>query len=500
MSNKEKILSGISIDFIGSIIATVVGFAVVPYYFHYISTAEFGLWLAISGLSAMITMVDLGTDQYLTTVTANDEKFYSDNYNNYLTSILLIKSVVSILFSLIGIGIYYFLTSLIDIDLLHLASSQHAFIIGIIILVLSSYFSTISTILYSRHHYSLINSFITIFAIITSFLTLFLMHLEFGIVSFPLALLITTIVQHLILLAYMIKKYPNIKLNIRNFHFIDKKEVLSYTTTFQILRWVHTLRTQYITIAINNLAGATYVARYNLTNRIPQMVPIYAVKIVHPFFPTISDLFHKGEIEKIKNLFTKITKILSRLALFFSISIYFLNESFINLWVGNDKFAGEWALIWLTIYMFVYVAMNAFGIIIYASKEFGKWSFWSIIEIIIAILSSYLFSLFYGLSGIIFGFVFASMFTQIYLFLLVSKQINLNRSFFLIGVLKYSFISNFAVIIFGGVILNVHINSWIDFIVIGFGFILSGLFPDILKIIRSKETGLKNKIMQSVMP
>lgn len=500
MSNKKKILSGISIDFMGSIIATIVGFTVVPYYFHYISTAEFGLWLAISGLSTIITMVDLGTDQYLTTVTASDDKFYSNNYGNYLTSILLIKTIVSSLFAFIGIGMYYFLTHLIDIDLMHLASSQNAFIIGIVILVISGYFSTISTILYARHHYSLINSFITVFAIATSLLTLFLMHLKFGIISFPMALLITTTIQHLILFVYMFKKYPHLKLNLRNFHFINRKEVISYTTTFQILRWVHTLRTQYIIIAINNLAGAVYTAQYNLTNRIPQMIPIYASKIVHPFFPTISNLFHKGDMEKIREIFIKITKILTRLALFSSISLYFLNEPFVILWVGNDKYAGGWILLWLIVYMFVYVAMNAFGIIIYASKEFGKWTYWSILEILVAISFSYIFSFSYGLSGIIFGFVFASMFTQIYLFSLVSKQINLNRSSFLLETLKYSVISNLAVLIFGFYTLNIQISSWIDFILICIGFVLSGLLIDIYKIMKSSEINIKNKIIKSIIP
>lgn len=501
MSNKKKILLGISIDFAGSTLATIVGFVVVPFYFNYISTEAFGLWLAISGLSSLITMVDLGTDQYLTTVTASDEKFYAPNYADYLTSILLVKTIVSFLFGSIGVIMYLFLTKFLDIELMYLQEAKIAFLIGVMILVIGGYFSTISTILYARHHYSLINSFVAIFAIFTSFGTVVLLHFRFGIISFPLSLFITTVIQHIILFVFLIKNYPHIRLEIKNFHFIDKKEIIGYTTTFQILRWVHTLRTQYITIAINNLAGPLYVAQYNLTNKIPQMIPSYAVKIVHPFFPTISDLFHKDEIEKIQEIFIKISKVLFRIGLFFAIAIFFLNESFVALWVGEDKFAGSVAVLLLIIYMFVYVAMDAFGIVVYASKKFEKWTKWSIVEIIVSVVLSYLFSLSYGLLGIILGFVLGSMVTQFYLFGMVLKQLSLVKTVFLDLTLKYSITSNLFTILYGiFVFYFLNIDSWIMFMIAGVGFILSGFVVDFIKIYNSKEVGIKNKIYKVLMP
>lgn len=501
MSKRKKILSGITIDYAGSIIVTIVGFVVVPFYFNYITNEEFGLWVAIAGISAMITMVDLGTDQYLTTLTASDEKFYAPNYGDYLTSLLLIKTIVSFLFGLIGVIMYLFLTKLLDIELMYLEEAKISFLIGIVILVLSGYFSTISTILYARHHYSLINSFIAISAISTSLGTVGLLHFGFGIVSFPLAQLTTIIVQHIILFVYMLKNYPHIRLKIKNFHFIDKKEIIGYTTTFQILRWVHTLRTQYITIAINNLVGPIYVAQYNLTNKMPQMVPSYALKIVNPFFPIIADLFYKGKLKEIQEVFIKISKVLFRIGLFFGIVIFFLNESFVTLWVGKDKFAGSTIILFLTIYMFVYVAFGAFGIVVYASRKFEKWTIWSIVEIILSVVFSYLFSFSYGLLGIVLGFLLGSMVTQFYLFGMVLRQLNLSKLFFLNLTLTYSISSNFLPLLFGVFILNFFsVNSWIAFTIVGFGFVLFGFIIDFIKIYKSKEVGIKNKIYKVFMP
>jgi O-antigen/teichoic acid export membrane protein len=501
MSNRKKILSGIGIDLVGSILATIVGFSVVPFYFNYISNEEFGLWLAISGFSALITMVDLGTDQYLTTITASDEKFFASDYGDYLTSILFIKTIVSFLFGFIGVIMYLFLTNFLVIEPNYLEEAKLSFLIGIVILVLSGYFSTISTILYARKHYIFINSIIAISSMFSSFGTIGLLYFRFGIVSFPLALLIMSIIQNIILFVYLVKTYPHIKLKIKNFQFVDKKDIIGYTTTFQILRWVHTLRTQYITIAINNLIGPLYVAQYTLTNKIPQLVPGYALKIVNPFFPIIADLFYKGEVKEIQEVFIKISKVLFRIGLFFAIVIFFLNESFVTLWVGKDKFAGSMVILFLTIYMFVYVSFGAFGIVIYASRKFEKWAKWSIVEIVLTVVFSYLFSFSYGLLGIVFGFLLGSMVTQFYLFGIVLRQLNLTKLFFLNLTLKYSISSNILPLLFGFFLLNfLHVNSWITFVIVGFGFVFFGFMVDFINIYKSKEVGIKNKIYKVFMP
>lgn len=501
MSNFRGVISGISIDFFGSIVATIVSLAVIPWYFRYISAEEFGLWLAISGLSAMITMVDLGTDQYLTTVTSSDETFYSNNFRSNLTAIVMVKTAVTAVFVVIGTVLFLLLEDLIAIDVVHLESSKRAFGASIAILIFGAYFSTISTILYARRHYSLVSSFASIFSILGSFLTLLLMSLGFGIVSFPLAVLISISVQHLLLLIFMASKYPNVGFGLAGIRMVNRKELISYTTTFQVLRWVHTLRTQYISIVINNLSGGASVAQFNLTNRVPQMVPSYALKIVHPFFPVISDLFNRGEIESVRAIFVVVTKILSRLAVFFAIAVFLLNESFVSLWVGADQFAGRIILIWLVLYMLIYVAMGSFGIVIFASKKFGRWASWSVVEIIAAVILSYALSFQFGFPGIVAGFVLASLINQVYLFFLVTRQLLLKKREFLLAVLTYAINSNITVLIIGlGAGIFVDVNTWGTFSLVAFLLCISGFFADTIKILNSNELGVKNKIKRALLP
>ena len=430
MFNRKKIFSGIIVDYVGSTIAVIVGFIVVPYYFDYITEIEFGVWLVVSGVVALFSMADLGTDQYLTTVTSNNDKFYGDVYADYISSILFIKTIVAIVITSIAVTTYLFLTSIVDIDIAYQEVAKFTFILSSSMLVLGIFFSTVSTMLYARHHYSLINSFVSVFSVTTSLGTVFLLSLDFGVASFPLALLSSASVQYSILFIYLLKKYPNIKLKIRGFRFIDKKEIIGYTTSFQVLKWVHTLRVQYIKIAINNLIGPVYLTQYNLTNKLPQMIPQYTIKIVLPFFPTISDLFHKKDFNGVTRILIKITKILSRVAILSGLLVFMMNESFVTLWVGSDMFAGSWVVLWMIVYMIGHMALGFFGIIIFSSKNFEKWIQWSIIEIISAVLLSYVLNIWFSFSGIVAGFVLASLPNQYYLFHIVLKQLAIKKSDF----------------------------------------------------------------------
>jgi O-antigen/teichoic acid export membrane protein len=474
--NRKKIFSGIAVDYIASIVAVVIGFIVVPYYFDYITKAEFGVWLLVSGIVAFFSMADLGADQYLTTVTSNDDKFYSDSYSDYVSFILVIKIVISIIISAIAITSYIFLTSIVDIDIAYQEAAKITFILSTSLLIFGIFFSTVATILYARHHYSLVNLFSNFFAITASVGTVFLLHIGYGIVSFPLALLVSTIIQYSILFIYLSKKYKNIKLRVKNFTFIDKKEIVSYSTNFQVLKWVHTLRTQYVVIAINNLIGPIYLTQYNLTNRLPQLVPQYASKIILPFFPTISDLFHKKDLDEIKKIFINITKVLFRVSIFSGAMVFTMNESFISLWVGNDKFAGNWVVFWIVLYMMGNTALGIFGVIIFSSKKFERWISWSIFEIVLAVLLSYMLHIFYGFPGIVAGIVLASLLNQYYLFHIVLKQLGMKKIDFLKNIGIYSIVPNvLPIIAIFFIYINYNIDSWLKFLSIGLLMIILSL-------------------------
>jgi len=492
-SRKIKLISGIGVDAIGSIISIIVGFMAIPYFFDYISKEQYGLWLAINGLVALISVVDIGTDQYLTTVVADDSKFYSFEIGNYILSTLVIKFLIASIFMGVGLIIYIFISYILVINSSDINISRNTYVLALLTLVFTLFMGTISTILYARQHFTLINTLTSVVGVITSFGTIFLLSLNFNIAAFPSAILIASIFQFSILFIFLVINYPHINLNLTKFKFINKYEMIQYATSFQILKWIHILRTQYIIIAINNLVGPSSAALYTLTYRLPQMVIVFASKIAIPFFPAFSEYFANEKIEIAANIFIKINLFLFRFALFGAIVCFVVTKSFVSLWVGTINFAGNNTLLLLCFYVFIIASMGVFGIIIYSSKKFEKWTYVSFVEVICAITLSYVLSFKLGLFGLVAGFVFASIISQLYLFKIVLNQLKIPINYFIKKIFLYSVGKNISTI-FVAIITwwFIEISDWIELISLCTIFVLIHLLlSEGLLFFKSTELGVK---------
>ncbi len=414
------------------------GFIFIPLYLTLISKESYGLWLAINSIVLLVALADLATDQYLTTITSNDEKFNSEEYGDFLTSVLMVKTISSIVVAGVSSIIYLLLSNILNLDINLKGEAQLTFLLAIVGLIFGIFINVLPAILYARHHYFLVNTYVNIFSIGSIFGVYLLLKQGYGIVAFPLAMLISSVLQGIIFFIILKRSYPDIKLKTKNFKFLGKSEIWKYAINFQSLRWLYTFRTQYISIAITNLVGPVALSQYMLTSRLSQLGPIFSAKLALALFPTMASLLEKGEVNQAAELFIKSTKILTRVAILAGILLLCINKSFVSIWVGTDKYGGDGAMIIIVICMVIYIAMAQFAIVIFSTKKFEHWAYFGIVEIVLTIITSYYFSIWYGLMGVIMGFLISSLTTQTYLFRMVLRQLTLENLKFVKEIALYS--------------------------------------------------------------
>ena len=494
---KSKILKGSFIDIFGTILSTIISFVIIRLYFQIITKEEFGIWLAINGVASLIAIVDLGVDQYFTTLIANDKTFYDKTFNVNFSNALVIKVFVAVFFLVVGVIMFILLENIITIPGKIIFVAKETFIINILYLIINIFFNSANSILLGRNHFSLVNSILILSSIGSSITTYFLLKFSYGIISFPLALLLISIIQFFIMLYVIRQKYPHISLGKVNLK--GKNEMISYSFSFQILRWAHIIRTQYIIIAINNYVGPMYVTIYNMTNKIPQMVPMYFNKIVMPLFPSLAKYVSEHNYDAIRKIVIKLNKVLFRFSIFFCIAVSIFNKYFVYLWVGDDKYAGKWVEIWLIIYMLAFSAFCGFGIIIYSTKKFEKWTLLSIIEIFLVMILSYILNKYYGFSGIIGGFVLGSILTQFYIAIIALRQIGLSLSLFLTEIYKYILYPNIISLVVGFLINKYFmIDGWAELIYVATFYTISHfLFYEGMRFTISKEEDIRKRLINS---
>lgn len=495
---KKKIINGSLVDILGTIINAILSFVILRYYFHLISKEDYGIWLAIFGVASLIGLVDIGVDQYFLTIIPNDTKFFDKSFANDLTNFFVLKFFIIIIFFIIGSLIYIFLNSILTISPVYIKVSKIVFLLTVFLLLFNIFSSTLTTILNGRSHFAFINIITNLGLFISNALTLILLYFNIGLISFPIALLIVAIIQFLIFFLYIKKKYPHLRfgrLDLRG-----KSEMFRYSFSFQILKWAFIIRNQSLVILLNNIVGPAGVTLFNITNRIPQMIPTYMNKIIAPLFPSYATMIYNNETDKIKNVVLKVIKILGRFSVFLTFGIILFNKIFVTLWVGSDKFAGHNVNSIIALYVLIMSVCSGFGMIIFSTKKFQYWPVLSIVEIILTLLLSYYFGKMYGIIGVFSGFLFGSIITQFYITVISLKQIKLSIREIYNKCFKYIIYPNLFSILIGIVIyFTSNINTWSSlFLSVIIYSISHFLLIEFRRFISSKDTGIIQRLMYAL--
>jgi O-antigen/teichoic acid export membrane protein len=249
-------------------------------------------------------------------------------------------------------------------------------------------------------------------------------------------------------------------------------------------------------VAVGAFLGPSSVASFNVTNRVPSAISSNSMKLATPFFPSLAALFAQGDLVEAREIFFKINKVLVRISFFSVIVLFFANQGFVSLWVGDHLFGGKYVTGWLLLYVLLYIPLGGFGIIVYSSKRFGLWPFWLFVEMFVTIaLSSYLASDF-GMAGVVASFVIGATISQIYLFMLVQKELSFRFGDYLNSLGNYVYIPNIVTLL-GAFILDhyIKISGWGSLISLVFILtILQFLSREGVRLILSTEVGFMKKL------
>lgn len=494
----KVIFKGIGVDLIGTVMTIGIGFLVIPIYLRFLTADEYGLWLSIYALTMLIGAIDSGTDQYLIVTAANTESFENNKILDSIFLVFIIKIAILVCISIASYVVYKFLGSLIKFNPNLISTVSTLYLLAIFNLFIVTIGSSIPAILLARQHFSLVNTATSMFSIFSSIGTVFFLYSGFGIYSLPIAIVLFSFIQFIYLFLQLQKKYPNLHICIKPINVNLLKEVLRYSFSFHMVRCVYGIfRVQYIFIAMGAILGPAYVASFNITNLLPKALSSNSMKLVTPFFPSLAELFMQGDLEKVKNIFFRVNKVLIRISIFIIIMLYFFNHRFVALWVGNDLYSGDAVMDLILVYTLLYIPMGAFGIVVYASKKFGSWPFWLGVEILITVSLSLVFGPAYGAEGIVASFIIGAVISQAYLFFLVKKELGFSCKEYVNSIGSYFFWPNFLTLI-GAIIFSIafDVDDWSSLVAITGGLTFLQLFSrEGIRFILSTESGLKRRVI-----
>lgn len=442
MSRKKNAFRGFFADLGGMLIVQLLSLALIPFYLRFISLTDYGYWLVISSIIGWIGLADFGIGFAVTRFfikALNTPGKDETHVNQVANTSLFLFSVISVLFLVAGIALSAFFQQWFHIGDKVFRVFFIAFLVSLINSTITIPFAIFSGILEAKQKIALNRNIQTI-SLLVQFLSSIGFMLYFkSIVGLAISLLAGTVVSSCILFIYAQKETA---LRFSRNHISKKllKELFTFGGYFQVGRTANIIATSTDNLFIASYLDAARVPVYNFTSKLPVLFcNTIASKIPLSMFSGLSQLFDQGNEILFKRSFQKLFAFIVRLAFFAGIMILFVNEKFVDLWVGKNNFGGFYLNLIFVYWVFFETIMRGTGIVIQIYGNLRMWAVSSVIESVINIgLSFYFLHIGWNIAGLALATAIARTFTLgVYWvwFLNDKKLVNYNE-------LLYSFLGN----------------------------------------------------------
>ncbi len=442
MSNrKSSVVKGFFSSFGTSFILQLVSLLIIPIYLNLTSQELYGLWLTLGAILGWIKIGDMGLGLSLTRNSIN--ALENNNYDllkSYIWGTVFTTFIIGICVCLLGGLFANHLVDLFSINDEFKNDFKNTYLLLLLVALIRPGCISLSSIINAKQHIAFLhikNTLVTLTSIIVNIIFL---KLGYGILSFAIGLLFETILTLIVDIIYLNRVDKKIFLYPPNTTKKDIASLLKFGAPYQALKIANLVSTSTDNIIIAAILGATSVTIYVFTGKLAFLLAVFLVSVIPSvLFPGFSQLFEQKNDKKIKNLYFKLTDLAIRLGLFSGICYFYINETFINLWVGPENYGGDD----LTRLFIIWIIFESFtrGLtsIIYASADLSGLTFISFCEALLNISLTLIFIQSMGLFGVVLGTVLSRLIAVIYIPFKINNVLNIDNTFYFLKIMKIGF-------------------------------------------------------------
>ena len=430
---KKRVISGFFASIGASFVLQLSSLLIIPFYLELTSQELFGLWLTLGAILGWIKIGDMGLGLSLTrrSVKALESRDYM-LLKRLTYGTILTTTIFGCFISTIGFLLTDPLIEIFKVNDNLEKDFKNTYLILLFIAVIRPSCFSLSSIINAKQHLAFLHIKNTLISLLSIVVNLVFLNLGFGISSFAFGLLFESILTPIVDYIYLKRIDKSIKFSPPTTTTKDIKSLLSFGAPYQALKIANLVSTNTDNIIIAAILGASSVTIYVFTGKLAFLLAIFLVSVIPSIlFPGFSQLFEQKNIAKIKKLYFRLSDIAIRLGLFSGISYLFINETFIELWVGTSNYGGaeltQIFVIWIIFESFI----RGLTSIIYASSNLTGLTAVSFIEAALNILLTLILIQNMGLIGVVAGTVLSRVVTVIYIPMKINSILEVKNIYFI---------------------------------------------------------------------
>lgn len=391
------------------IVTIGVSLLMVPLSVHYLGKEQYGLWVAVSSLVAMLGFMDGGAGNSIINLVAYSSGAKDDSLNKIISTGFFCLMALALIGSLLFLGIFPFISwgSLLGVP--ESTSSQD--VNSVVLIVGLFFFASMFTSFVGKVERGLqegnLDNFWNGVGALLSFLFVYIaVRNDTGLIGFTIAFLAGPMAGYLANNVYYLFVYrPHFRPQMRNVDFSVAKNIFAVGGLFFVLQITATVQGQTDNVIISHMLGPAAVTNYAICMKLFLLIPMLFGFIVTPLWPAYREAFASGDMEWVRRVFLRSLRWALLVSIPSAVLLGALGGKIIELWVGQESIPSTALLVGCSIWM-IFCTIGGAIAMLFSGLQLIKIQIISAMATVVAnvTLSIYLLKL-YGVEGVVFASV-----------------------------------------------------------------------------------------------
>jgi hypothetical protein len=395
-------------------LSLIISLSVVPFYLKFFTLDEYGYYLGAQAVLLLVGLLDISSTSYCLKKTSVDYFFDSRQSDRLLFSLLVYQIALACVISIVVISVFLVL------DRLGIVKGVPLYVIDYFVLAGCTYliaviFGVNHSLLRSRRYLKFYNFTVFLVPALGHFMSfLFLLSGVRGIQVVGYGFLISTVLINLVIATrvnFIWKRVFSKQVKIKKTYVVNS---IRFGLGVQVTRVVNSYYTALFGVLAISVLGSEFLARYNITDKLANIIPIVTTKLLSNFQPYFASY---SESRQFPILVARYVSYLLLGVVVVSVLVFSFTYEFVSYWVGESMFVGQ-DIFYIIVFKFINTLFRT-GIyqLVISTGVFGRLRIVSLTEIFLSFSGSIIAFYFFGFEVAIYMFFMPMFLTNLYLLL-----------------------------------------------------------------------------------
>ena len=349
LNRKKSIIQTAWSGLAARIITIAISLLMVPLSVHYLGKEQYGLWVAVSSLVAMLGFMDGGAGNAVINMVAHASGAKKNDLAKIVSTAFFSLMVLAVSGCLLFLAVFPFVpwgkllgvsasTSLSDLNII-------VMIVGLFFFV-SIFLTLVGKVQRGLQEGNLDNFWNGLAAVLSLLFVYIAIQKDTGLVGFAIAFLAGSMLAYLASnIHYLWMRRKELRPRFANVEKGIAKNLFAVGGVFFILQITSTIQGQADNVIISNMLGPAEVTNYAICMKLFLMPAMLFSLILTPLWPAYREALAAGDMAWVKRIFIKTIRWSVMISIPSAILLVMVGGKLIELWVGKDSVPSIWLMI-----------------------------------------------------------------------------------------------------------------------------------------------------------